>query len=59
MKSRVLSFRLPDQWLLEEEVVAHRSVSFRNLNTAVRIELHQTFVQPSSTGGVLKQRRKR
>lgn len=53
-------YRLPDQWVLEEEVVTHKNVALHNLSSAVQIELHQLFIRPASTERTpLKQRRKR
>lgn len=40
-------YRLPDQWVLEEEVVTQKTVAMRNLSSAVQIELQKLLIRPS------------
>ncbi|KAK4012258.1 putative Zinc finger protein AEBP2 [Daphnia magna] len=50
---------LPDQWVLEEEVVTQKNVSMGNLSAAVQIKLHNLLVRPPAGKAAAKQRRKR
>ena len=55
-----ITYRLPDQWVLEEEVVTQKTVALRNLSSAVQIELQQLFIRPPlAKENESKQRRKR
>lgn len=52
--------RLPDQWVLEEEVVTQKTVAVRNLSSAVQIELQKLLIRPAiSKENESKHRRKR
>jgi hypothetical protein len=60
MIPRLIIHRLPDQWVLEEEVVTQKTVAVRNLSSAVQIELQKLLIRPAiSKENESKHRRKR
>ena len=56
LTSRLMN-RLPDQWVLESEVVARKVVPLHTLSTAAQIKVHH-MLNPPAAGTARKQRRK-